>query len=638
VTLSVSVTTRSIPPVPDFRLIEISGTGDLPEEDFAAIATLPGAFFLWRGTEPIPIRGSIVASVKSETGLYPDPVFVSAVHRSLVEELLSRRIFLPPQPAASVLPRPTGTDLAGNPYALFDFQDEAARRFVEEERMLLLLPGGSGKTLPAFAAAEYLREVGAIDRTVIVSPRRGMTLVWAPFARAYYGRDSVVIEGPPKRRSRLWPLALASRYTVMKYETFKAPDLPPELFDPRTLVIIDEVHHVKNERTDRFAAVRKALDAGPNGPVRYRLYLTGSVVYDKPLDIYGPISLLGLRVWANRDEFLDRYFTEEKIATGQKDRFGGVVFVEGPGEIKGEKEAAELRGILDAVSYRKTAEEIGFVLPPLRREEILVTATPAEENAYLRIVEEPLGEILAEKNLPPRDRRVLAILAMERDFSSEPSLIVRSGSDSAEIALLQVGGPEALSVLSPGSKARALIGFLGELLGEDLSTKVVVFTPFDGFLQQFAGWTRDPDSFDFDAEEKETLRILATSTAYFSGSLSDREGDAAIRSFLGDPGIRVLLSTDAGSEQLNLQGLATRIVHYDDPLSLGSFDQRLWRVWRRGADRPVVETRFALSVSEGLLSYLDSEVNGHQFVDERLKALLAWKKSQRAALLGPQGA
>ena len=190
------------------------------------------------------------------------------------------------------------------------------------------------------------------------------------------------------------------------------------LLGPRCLVIVDESHHLKNPKTQRYRNLRELWEKGAGGPVGWRLLMTGSPAGDKPQDVYGPIELLGLRTWNRWTEFRDRYFDSyEMRIRGQS--------ITKLGDLK-KGMATELWGVLHNVGFIRSEAEIGLVLPPLRRDTFWVLSSPAERRAYT-VMKDHIRSAADEGS----EDNVLAMMTMERLLSSDPELLQRSGSKTS---------------------------------------------------------------------------------------------------------------------------------------------------------------------------------------------------------------
>ncbi len=607
-----------IPPGMAYR---IPGTSGLSPEVFRALAdAVPGAFARTGRFGFLPIRGDAMFKAQAQTGRFPEEVYVPATSRYA----LLRAVRSVGTPALRVDPgdlvRPRGFDLA-------PFQEVAVRRLLAERRLVLYGKIGSGKTVVALTAAETLLARGLIDRVVVTVPRALIEDPWLAEWGARFGRRPTVVRGSPAARARIYASPRDPQRFVMKYDTFRSERDQPlaKLFGPRTLWVIDEVHHLKNPRTARFRAARKAADESETD---YRLFLTGSLVADRTLDVYGPMALLSLRAFSTYEEFEQRYYRFERYETPR-----------GPGmrptTILPER-LEEFQSVLRTVAYIPDPTAIDLQLPEMRRKEVRVTLTPAEGRAYETLVTVPLFRTLhrgGEALTVEAERNLLSILSLERLFSVDPGALLLSESERASEAIREFGREE-WERLVPGTKMRALVTHLAEALDEDSETKVLVFSSFERAHEVLRSAVEGERAERLDAEEREAFDAVLKATVFFSGDLSPTQAEEARARFRTDPTARIFFSTDAGGEGFNLQGVSSTVVHYDDPLSLWFRDQREGRVYRRGQTRSVLFVRYAVGASEELYARLADELPGGAMVDDRVRELLAVKDAERRRLLG----
>lgn len=620
-TLSVSVESLGLPPIPPGRLYRVDGTATLSDDDWKRVAAVPGSFFVQEKYR-IPAGGNIALHEHLATGRYPDPLYVPTAQAHELSGVLGAL------PSAQNGHDPGGLRFVPKGVRLEPYQEDGIAHLIRYHRAIIFLPTGSGKTEVAMVAAREMTLRNMIDRTVVVAPRGLVGSIWSWRWSQYYPDDPPVqVMGSPRERSIQWLAAQKASYVVTALDT---PRIDPKgfrsLLGPRTLVVVDEVHNLKSPHTKRWRALRDALD---ETGTEYRAFLTGTLLYDKPLDAFGPVDLLGLHVWNTLDEFHRRYFTMTRISTSRRDRDGNLITVEVPEELKGRPEAEALRRAIDAVAFRRTEEEVALHLPPLRREERVVEATPKELDAYERIIIAPLVRAAEEPDLQRREDHILALMTMEQLFSSDPSLVADSESETAEM-LRQTVSREELRKLSPGSKARALIEHLSDFLEETETEKAVVFVRFEKFLELLDRWLIDPTSSGFDEEGREQLDRVYRAAVYYHGGMSNTARDVALEAFLKKPQNRLFFATDAGGVGLDgMQNVARQVVQYELPLSLGLLTQRIGRVLRRGQTKKVLEVSFELAPEKALFEALPALTKGMRFVDARLRDLMDWKVRQR---------
>jgi superfamily II DNA or RNA helicase len=660
--------------MPKGSIIRIDSLQKIGDETWNRLKQLPGIFVIPPSNRPMPISGSWASNYYAAHHEHPSPAFISAVHVEQVSRILPAIAAQKAQMRADMgldypiygperFAIPGRDPETGRPYQLWPFQAEGVSSFIAKKRMVLMLGVGAGKTLLSLTAAQTLFRLGLIDRCIIIAPRR-LQKQWADFLASYYGLHATLLSGGPAERKATYVRAAMSntRYFIMKYDTPRLPDAQTHLaplLTPRTLVIIDEVHHLKHADTKRYQAIQKLLDGVrwtgrgeaqfPQYVVDYRLFVTGTLAHDKPTDVYGPIQLLGLHVWNTEDEFQRLYFDRETVYLSRKDPRTGAPATKQRVVRMNPTRIADLQEVVASVGFTKTTEELNLQLPPLRKQSMTIEPTGYELKAY-QIIKGEVDQIAqqaaamnaalragnpgAVKQFMALQNNLLAIMSMERQFSCDPAAIVLSTSPSA-VKIRQQTGDGNLLALSPGSKMQALLGWLGNFL-EFKGTKVVVFCSFTRLFTVMAALFQTPPR-SLDADELEDLMAVRAHSVFFHGELSDAQGNAVLDKFKKDPQARVLFSSDAGGEGVNdLQGAAQFVIHYDLPLGLGVITQREGRVYRPGQKYPTTIIRMLFAPQEELneeLKTLGMNLSKQKFVDPRLKALLAGKADQVDSLM-----
>jgi SNF2 family DNA or RNA helicase len=132
-------------------------------------------------------------------------------------------------------------------------------------------------------------------------------------------------------------------------------------------------------------------------------------------------------------------------------------------------------------------------------------------------------------------------------------------------------------------------------------------------------------------------------TLSFLGDALDRHGVAHVRVHGGVPPAErialidrcrdqgaVLLSTDVGSEGLNLQ-FCHRVVNFDLPWNPMRIEQRIGRLHRIGQDHPVEVLNLCLagSIEERILQILDERINLFELVVGEVEMILGYLDSVR---------
>ncbi|MGH7888612.1 MAG: DEAD/DEAH box helicase, partial [Candidatus Binatia bacterium] len=153
---------------------------------------------------------------------------------------------------------------------------------------------------------------------------------------------------------------------------------------------------------------------------------------------------------------------------------------------------------------------------------------------------------------------------------------------------------------------------LSEILSKNPQEKKVVFTQYLKSLNSLAS----------------LLERRGIPFVIFSGELSAREKDSAIRRFRED--VPILLSTESGGEGRNLQFCNT-LVNFDLPWNPMRIEQRIGRLHRIGQSRDVFV--FNLSVRDTLedhiLHILENKINMFEMVIGEIEPLLGHLGEER---------
>lgn len=251
---------------------------------------------------------------------------------------------------------------------------------------------------------------------------------------------------------------------------------------------------------------------------------------------------------------------------------------------------------------------------------IEVTASAAEEGIYQSLHDIEFKKI-DEKHRPGME---LFKTTLTKALFSSPAACISTvknrvkkleakGNARSESALSEdiqtlTAFKEKLEGLSPKdfSKYQALVGFLKGTDGKKF------------------GWNmKDPqDRLVIFTESRETLSFLAKhlpadlglkaekAVVVLRGDDSDKDLMDRVEKFnKADSLVRLMLATDVASEGLNLHRLCHRLIHFDIPWSLMTFQQRNGRVDRYGQDKqPIIRYMQTVPANTQLKSFGDARI------------------------------
>ena len=150
---------------------------------------------------------------------------------------------------------------------------------------------GTGKTLSAAWAADYLMETGAARRALIIAPLSTLERVWGDALFIHFPhRTFSVLHGSAERRRKL--LAQERDFYVinhdgvgvLKKELLTRPDID--------IVIIDEIAVYRNKGTEKWKVVESFLYPSKGVPKPWVWGLTGTPIPNSPEDAYGQCRLI----------------------------------------------------------------------------------------------------------------------------------------------------------------------------------------------------------------------------------------------------------------------------------------------------------------------------------------------------------
>jgi len=162
----------------------------------------------------------------------------------------------------------------------YDHQRLTSAFLTMNQRCLVLSEIGTGKTQSALWAADYMINIGAIKRVLIISPLSTLERVWGDaIFKGFPGRRGVTLHGSAKRRMKL--LSEEADFYVINHDGFSViSDDCDGYFD---LVIVDEAAVLRNPSTNRVKIFRRWMERNPDT----RLWLmTGTPTPNEPTDAW----------------------------------------------------------------------------------------------------------------------------------------------------------------------------------------------------------------------------------------------------------------------------------------------------------------------------------------------------------------
>ncbi len=567
----------------------------------------------------VRIPASRLKSLESAgTGSPDDIAYIAAAAR--VADALTQDVLLAPI-ESSVIPLP--------------HQIRALSRAISSDRVRYLLADevGLGKTIEAGLIMRELKLRGLVKRTLVIAPK-GLVSQWVSEMRFHFGETFQLVlpediktlkriapsSGPengnhdpealpanawqmfsqvvvpmdsvkPLDKRRGWTAAQVSEHNRERFE-----DLISAGWD---LVIVDEAHRLGGS-TDQVA--RFKLGQGLSEAAPYFLMLSATPHQGKTDAFHRLVSLIDPQEFPDISSVTRERVQPHVIRTEKRraiDADGKPLFKPRRtqlGPVSWEERHRHQQLLYEAVTeyvregYNQAMREkrsyIGFLMILMQR--LVVSSTSA-----IRTTLERRLEALAT----PQEQLTLFPLASEEEWADldgqeQIDVLLRTRlkalkNERAEVKLLLEAAARCEQI-GPDAKAEALLDWLYRLQSEesDPELKALVFTEF--------------------VPTQEMLRRFLTERGFsvvcLNGSMDMEERKRVQEAFAKD--VRILISTDAGGEGLNLQ-FCHVVINYDIPWNPMRLEQRIGRVDRIGQAHAVRAVNF---VFEGSVEHRVREV------------------------------
>jgi len=250
----------------------------------------------------------------------------------------------------------------------YPYQLEGARRIAKTGRALLADRMGLGKSAQAVLAADML---GALNVTVICPA----TVRWnwlreferfSPMDRPAVAVSTAKDEVPP------------DGLVVCSYDLAAKPAVHAALLARRTdMLILDEAHYLKERDTNRT----KRILLGDDGveplvrEVKHVVCITGTPAPNDVSELWPMLAAVFPEVidHGGKPASFSRFV--KAFCRARIDRWGGL-------KITGNRNVPELKRRLARIMIRRSLEDVGMQLPPLRYEDVTVEQGPVDLVAF----------------------------------------------------------------------------------------------------------------------------------------------------------------------------------------------------------------------------------------------------------------
>ncbi len=573
--------------------------------------------WLPRADVVVNIAANRLIPLDAAHGPSPDDVVWQAAAARILDALEHDTLIAPLQ--AGVIPLP--------------HQLQAVARAVSSDRVRYLLADevGLGKTIEAGLILRELKIRGLVRRTLVVAPA-GLVSQWVDELRVRFNESFRLIlpawlavlrqAGGMDDDANVWrmhnqivcpmdavkPLDTRrgwSREEVARHNRQRFEDLVSAGWD---LIIVDESHRLgaSSEQVARYRLGEALAQAAP-----YLLLLTATPHQGKTDGFRRLLGFLDDGAFQNDVPLTRDVVAPYVIRTEKRQAIDG----EGRPLFKPRRtilhpvawdEGGDQHALYEAVSeyvrvgYNQARAEkrnaVGFLMLLMQR--LVTSSTRAIRIALERrldMLQLPEGQLSLFGEDIGDDWEALD--GQEQMETLLKARLKALRNERAEVELL-LSAARRCEARGPDVKAMALIDWMTRLEREeqDPGLKVLIFTEFVPTQEML----------------REFLEGRGYSVACLNGALNLEERREVQRAFAGP--IRVLVSTEAGGEGLNLQ-FCHNVFNYDLPWNPMRVEQRIGRVDRIGQAHPVLAVNMALDGSV--------ELRVRAVLEEKLARILA---------------
>ena len=421
---------------------------------------------------------------------------------------------------------------------LYPFQIDTFYEGIAYDKYILNLDTGTGKSITALTIVSKRMELGQVRRCLILPCVATLKYNWQNEIKQHFGEEAKVL-GNRQNKKGIWSvksnedkledlnhLSKDDKWLITNIESLRNADIKDKLkklLDKGEIdcIIVDECHkcaHTSAQQT-------KALMLLENH-CKYSLLLTGTILMNKPTDLYVPLKIVGIEE-ANFSQFKNRY-----CVLGGFNNY----------QIIGYRHLDHLQDNLSKVSKRIRKEDVLTELPPQVFKEEYVEMGTKQSKIYSEVLRDIVSNIDNVKLSP-----------------NPLSQMIRLRQATADTSILS-------STVQESVKFERAMELIEDII--DNGESVLVFSNWETVVSKFNEYIGSKYK-----------------TAVITGKVKDREGE--IKKFNSD-GCNILIMTiGTGGTGLTLNK-ANNIIMLDEPWTATDVKQLTSRNHRIGQTKTTV--------------------------------------------------
>ena len=432
-------------------------------------------------------------------------------------------------------------------------QLEVAKQVVENMNGKAILADevGLGKTIEAGLILKEYMIRGLVKKVLILVPASLVTQ-WASELNSKFFIPAIT-----QRKSYVWEQC---DVVISSIDTAKRSPHREIIYEQDyDLVIIDEAHKLKNNKTKNYEFVQ-------NLKKKFCLLLTATPIQNRISEIFNLVSLLKPGHLGSETDFYNKYKKDSRSL--DDDQY--------------------LKELVNKVMIRNRRADTGIEWTKRIVETISIEFSEKERDLYDAVSSFGQGNAIMNKSQ-------FSCLTLQREACSSRESVyytlknmLQKEENTSQAFHQQIGQlislVEAVDTNSKAEKALELI--------KEINDKVIIFTEYRAtqfYLQWFLkqhGITSVPFRGGFKRGKKDWMRELFKNNA------------------------QVLIATEAGGEGINLQ-FCSHIINYDLPWNPMKLEQRIGRIHRLGQEKDVKIYNFAIkgTVEEHVMKLLYEKIH-----------------------------
>ncbi|MCS0672417.1 DEAD/DEAH box helicase [Cytobacillus firmus] len=432
-------------------------------------------------------------------------------------------------------------------------QLEVAKQVVESMNGKAILADevGLGKTIEAGLILKEYMIRGLVKKVLILVPA-SLVSQWAMELNSKFFIPAVA-----QRKSYVWEQC---DVVVSSIDTAKRNPHRDIIYSlDYDLIIIDEAHKLKNNKTKNYEFVQ-------NLKKKFCLLLTATPIQNRISEIFNLVSLLKPGHLGNESAFYENYKKDSRSLNDD----------------------AHLKELVNKVMIRNRRADTGIEWTKRHVETIPIEFSQAERELYEAVTElRGEGDWVSSSQFSVMTLQREACSSREAVYFTLQNMLKRQEQPSIafqEQIQYLIKKVEAVQQNSKAQKALELI--------QTINDKVIIFTEYRAtqmylqwFLKQY-GITSVPFRGGFKRGKKDWMRELFQKNA------------------------QVLIATEAGGEGINLQ-FCNHIINFDLPWNPMRLEQRIGRIHRLGQEKDVMIYNFATkdTVEEHVMKLLYEKIH-----------------------------